>query len=127
MKVKTFSERLKEALRIRNVRQIELSEKANIPKSAICQYLSGRFSPKQDRLADIAAALEVSEAWLMGYDVPISQTPLQQPTEQKAPTVTDNDLKAALFDGNKEVTEEMWDEVKRYARYIRDRENSKKG
>lgn len=73
MKVNTFSERLKEALRIRNIRQIELSEKTHIPKSAICQYLSGRFEPKQNRLSIIAAVLDVSEAWLMGYDVSISR------------------------------------------------------
>lgn len=73
MKINTFSKRLKEALRIRNIRQIELSEKTNIPKSAICQYLGGRFEPKQDRLSVIASVLEVSEAWLMGFDVPMEE------------------------------------------------------
>ena len=31
--------------------------------------------------------------------------------------------KVALFGGGKEVTDEMWNEVKRYAQYIKDREN----
>ena len=37
------------------------------------QYISGAFEPKQDRIFLIADALEVSEAWLMGFDVPMEK------------------------------------------------------
>ena len=120
MKVNTFSERLKEALRIRNIRQIELSEKTHIPKSAICQYLSGRFAPKQDRLSSIATVLDVSEAWLMGYDVPISRNLTQQ---QPTPQISDEDAKVALFGGAGDVTDEMWGEVKSFVDYLKNKYN----
>lgn len=89
MKIDTFSNRLKIAIVKKGMRQIELSEKTHIPKSAINQYLRGRFEPKQDRLSDIASVLEVSEAWLMGFDVP-----MQEPTDKTEQTENelDNEL-----------------------------------
>lgn len=65
------SERIAKALSIRNMKQAELCERTKIPKSAISQYLSGAFEPKQDRLHIIAKALDVDPVWLMGYDVPM--------------------------------------------------------
>jgi repressor LexA len=37
------------------------------------QYIKGSFEPKQDRIYKIAEALGVSEAWLMGFDVPMKR------------------------------------------------------
>ncbi len=37
------------------------------------QYIKGTFEPKQDRVELLAKALQVSEAWLMGYDVPMER------------------------------------------------------
>ena len=67
------SERLSLALSIRNMKQSELCAITKIPKSALSQYISGSFEPKQDRIYIIAKALNVSEAWLMGYDVPMER------------------------------------------------------
>ena len=66
-----FSDRLKEAMAIRGLKAVDLCEKTNIHKSALSQYLSGKFVPKQGRLWELAKALNVSEVWLMGYDVPM--------------------------------------------------------
>lgn len=65
--------RIRKALMIRGMKQSELCQITNIPKSAISQYISGEFEPKQNRIYLIAKALEVSEAWLMGYDVPMER------------------------------------------------------
>jgi repressor LexA len=67
------ADRIGKALSIRGMRQIDLSEKTGIPKSAISQYCSGSFKPKQQRLFLIAKALDVDEAWLMGLDVPMER------------------------------------------------------
>ena len=69
-----LSERLKQALLIKEMKPIELSEKTGIPKAAISQYMSGYAKPKSDRIYLISNALDINEAWLMGYDVPIEQT-----------------------------------------------------
>ena len=69
-----FANRLKTAMEIRNIKASELSEQANIPKSAISQYLSGLYEAKQKSIFKMANVLNVSEAWLMGLDVPMNRT-----------------------------------------------------
>lgn len=71
MKVE-FKERFKEILDIRNTTQSELAEKTGIHKSQINSWLNGRYKPRQDSLSLLSDALHVSEAWLMGYDVPMN-------------------------------------------------------
>ncbi len=63
-----FYQQLRKAMSIRNISQAELCEKTKIPKSAMSQYVSGSFKPKQKRTYLIAKALNVNEAWLMGYE-----------------------------------------------------------
>lgn len=67
------SKRISRALSIRNMKQSELCNITGIPKSAMSQYISGAFEPKQDRMFLMAQALDVSEAWLMGFDVPMDK------------------------------------------------------
>ena len=72
-RITTCSERLTEGLRKRGMKQADLCKATRIPKSAISQYISGVYEPKQDRIHLISKALNVSEAWLMGYDVPMER------------------------------------------------------
>ena len=65
----TFANRLKKALDLNNMKAIDLAKKTNINKSLISSYMSGVCKAKQDKLDAIATVLNVSEAWLMGYDV----------------------------------------------------------
>ena len=74
--------RIKMGLQIRGLKQADLCQITKIPKSAISQYISGAFEPKQDRIYLISKALNVSEAWLMGYDVPmdrVNSSSLEEP------------------------------------------------
>jgi transcriptional regulator with XRE-family HTH domain len=72
-KVESCSKRISEALKIKGMKQYELCKLANVPKSSLSLYLSGAYEPKQDRVYDMAKALNVNEAWLMGYDVPMER------------------------------------------------------
>lgn len=71
--IDSFSNRLNEAIRIRNIKPIELSEKTGIDKSKISSYMNGRYKAKQKGVYLLAKALNVSEAWLMGLDVPMER------------------------------------------------------
>lgn len=82
-RIATFAERIKRALLIKGMKQSELCQNTKIPKSAISQYISGAFEPKQDRIYLIAKALNVSEAWLMGFDVPIERQNNVSPEERE--------------------------------------------
>lgn len=66
-----FNERLLEAMKAKGITQAELCKRTGIGKSAMSQYMSGKFNPKQTRTYLIATALNVSIPWLMGADVPM--------------------------------------------------------
>ena len=72
-----FYEQLKKAMQIRNISQGELCKRTGIPKSAMSQYMSGKFKPKQTRTFLIAEALRVNESWLMGFE----QEPMEKAIE----------------------------------------------
>lgn len=78
-KVAELKDRLREAMDLRNKKAVDLSNNLGIPKSAISQYLSGRSKDMDSpRLYKICVYLDVSEAWMMGFDVA-----MERPAEQK--------------------------------------------
>lgn len=81
------SERLSQALSIKNITQTELCKRTGIPKSAMSQYIKGNFEPKQDRIYLIAKALNISEAWLMGYDVSMHREEYSKKSSIKIPVL----------------------------------------
>ena len=71
---KDTSTRLQELMHIKNINQVDLCQRTGIPKSSMSMYLSGERSPRQNRLSQIAEKFNISEARLMGYDVPMERT-----------------------------------------------------
>ena len=76
--VATISQRLKEALDASGKKQADLVRETGLDRGSVSSYLSGRYEPKQKAIYSMARALDVSEAWLMGYDVPKSRTVTQK-------------------------------------------------
>lgn len=68
MKKYSFAQRLRQALDMRNMKQITLSEKSGVSRALISAYLKGDYEAKQDNVYFLAKALNVNEAWLMGYE-----------------------------------------------------------
>ena len=70
-----LKDRLQEALSIRDKKAVDLVTNLKIPKSAISQYLSGKsLNMDSKRLYSICKYLDVSEAGLIGFDVPMERT-----------------------------------------------------
>ena len=57
---------------------VDLINRTGIPKVTLSYYISGKTEPKADRIYTLAKELNVSEAWLMGYDVPRARTEAQK-------------------------------------------------
>ena len=72
-KIETCGQRIEHALILRKMKQSDLCKLAEIPKSSLSLYLRGAYAPKQDRVYKMAIVLNVSETWLMGYDVPMER------------------------------------------------------
>lgn len=79
MKEKKTSDRIKEIMAEKGLRQIDILNKAKpfckkynvkLGRNDLSQYISGKVEPSQKKLTVLAETLEVNEAWLMGYDIP---------------------------------------------------------
>lgn len=114
------AQRLARIMSERNLRQVDILKKSEkfqkklgvkLGKSALSQYVSGKSIPDQDKLVLLAKTLDVSEAWLMGYDTN------EQLTEPNKPSIDLSNLreKVVMFDG-KPLSD---DDVKKIEQIIR--------
>ena len=114
------AQRLARIMNERNLRQVDILKKSEkfqkelgvkLGKSALSQYVSGKSIPDQDKLVLLAKTLDVSEAWLMGYDTN------EQLTEPNKPSIDLSNLreKVVMFDG-KPLSD---DDVKKIEQIIR--------
>lgn len=83
--------RIKKALEIKGMKQSDLRRITKIPKSSMSQYMSGDYEPKQDRIYLIAKALNVSEAWLMGFDVPMERQDRRKSAPSKSQVLSEGE------------------------------------
>lgn len=95
----TFCDRLKTAMSLRNMKAADLATATGLSKPRISQYVNGIYEAKQTALYLLAQALNVSEAWLMGYDVPMDRN---APIKETAPTPM-TEAEAALLELFKRV------------------------
>jgi transcriptional regulator with XRE-family HTH domain len=83
-RVATTAERLREAMEAAGKKPIDLVNITGIDRGAISRYLAGKYEPKQTAVTKLALALDVSEMWLFGYDVPKARTLEQKKNDQLA-------------------------------------------
>ncbi len=95
-KVATTSERLQKIMLERNMKQADLARATGISRGAISNYVLGRYEPKSDIVQKLANALNCSEKWLWGYDVPMEKS-IQPFGEEENPYALEiNDTIATL-------------------------------
>ena len=89
MKISSTANRLKTIMVERNIKQVDILRLAKpfcdqhnvkLGKNDLSQYVSGKVEPGQEKLTMLGLALNVSEAWLIGFDVPRDRNPEKQPT-----------------------------------------------
>lgn len=82
MKNERTAIRLKQIMKERHLRQVDILEKCKpfcekykvkLGRNDLSQYVSGKVEPGQEKLTILGLALNVSEAWLMGFDVPMGR------------------------------------------------------
>lgn len=79
----TTAERLNFIMKERQLRQVDILKLSypfcqkydvKLNKSDLSQYVSGKVEPSQEKLVILGMALNVTESWLMGFDVPMERT-----------------------------------------------------
>jgi len=91
--MRQVSDRLKEALALRDITGAELGRRCGINKGTISRYVRGEVIPKQNTIYQISQALGVSPAWLLGFDVTVDGDPV---AEIDIDLLTDNNRELLL-------------------------------
>lgn len=85
------ADRLRQIMKERNLRQVDILNLAlpicakydvKMNKSDISQYVSGKVEPSQEKLVVLGMALNVTESWLMGFDVSLERKDTQIQAEK---------------------------------------------
>lgn len=106
-----FFERFEELSNSKGKSTTAIGEELGISKSTISYWRNNlTVIPKHNVLQKLATYFGVSTDYLLG------NTDIKNPPNQQGP---EDIAKVALFGGAEEVTDEMWNEVKKFAEYIK--------
>lgn len=84
--------------------------KIKLGKSDLSQFVNGKVEPGQWKITILSLALNVSEAWLMGLDVPM---------EKEIPTpVVEDGLEAKAKSLFNSLSDDLKDEAVRYLEFL---------
>lgn len=117
----SFGENLRAARESKGYTQQQIADLMQIDKSTYCGYETGKRQPDMHKIKLLSKILGVS-----GDDLLETDYANKVPADGGKRSVSDDDIKFALFGGSGEITDEMYDEVKRFAAYIKQREAGKK-
>lgn len=95
-KIATTSERLQIILSKKQMKQSDLARATGISRGAISNYVLGRYEPKSDIVQKLANALNCSEMWLWGYDVPMEKSSLPFDEEENPYALEISDILESL-------------------------------
>ena len=107
-----FFNRFKALCDERNVSVYRACTDIGLNRSAVAKWKDGG-KPNGTTAARLAEYFGVTTDYLLGQSE--DRTPAR-------PQVSDADIKFALFGGDGEITDEMYEEVKRFAAFIKERD-----
>ena len=96
----------------------ELCSTAGVPRATMTELKMGRSKDiSKPNAQKLASALGITLDVVYGYE--------KTDTRPESRPVSDEDIKFALFGGDGEITDEMYEEVRRFAAYVKQREQKK--
>lgn len=107
-----FSERLRDLRNERGISQKELANILFVSQQTVAKWETDRSTPNPEMISKIAQYFNVSSDYLIGMSDTKSIT---------ANIPTDDDIKFALFGGEKGISDEAYEDVKRFAAFIKDK------
>lgn len=94
--------------------------KIGFNRASVTMWKNTGKAPKQDLLIKIADYFGVSTDFLLGNETE------KAPTTSGERSVSDEEIRFALFGGDGEITDAMYQEVRNFAAYVKQREAAKK-
>lgn len=103
----------------KGVSESKAAESVGLNRSAVAKWKKGAL-PGGQTVQKLADYFDVTTDYLLGTETEKAPTP----EGERKPS--DEDIKFALFGGGGEITDAMFDEVKNFAAYIKQREEGKR-
>lgn len=104
----------------REITAYRVAKETGIATATLSDWKNGKSVPKADKLQKIADFFDVPLDYLLGKEDNKKTLP------EQSKSVSEKDIKIALFGGDGEVTDAMWEEAKTFVEYIKERERKKK-
>jgi len=106
--MKTSENRIREQRKAKGMTQVDLARALQIADTTLGYWERGIYEPSREMLLKMSEIFGVSVDYLLGKEVN-----------------KDEEIKIALFGGDTEVTDEMWQEVKQFAEYVKSKNSNK--
>ena len=113
-----FGDRIRSARKAAGYTQRELAGVLGVSNTSISNWEKGLSRPDADMIQMLCDAMHLQPNYFYGTE--------NAPTDSGKRTVSDEEIKFALFGGDGEITDAMYDEVKRFAAFLKAREAGKK-
>ena len=112
-----FGEKIRNARKSLGLTQRQLADQIGVSNTSVSNWEKGLSRPDADLIQKLCAALHLQPNDFYGTN--------QSHEPASRPPVSDEDIKFALFGGDGEITDAMYDEVKRFAAFLKQREAGK--
>ena len=113
-----FGDRIRDARKAAGLTQRQLSERLGVSNTSISNWEKGLSRPDADMIQKLCHILSLQPNYFYGTE--------NAPADSRKRIVSDEEIKFALFGGDGEITDAMYDEVKRFAAFLKTREAGKK-
>lgn len=112
--------RIEALCRQRGISVTTMCREAGVNRGNLSDLKTGRQSGlSKKNLEKLAAYFDVTPAYLMGWTSEADAAKEKDPQPSARPEVTEEDIKFALFGGTGALTDEMYDEVKEFVKFVK--------
>jgi len=112
-----FGETIRNARKALGLTQRQLSDRLGVSNTSVSNWEKGLSRPDADMVQKLCAVLHLQANDFYGTT--------QVPMDPHRRPVSDEEIKFALFGGDGDITDAMFDEVKRFAAFLKQREAGK--
>ena len=113
-----FGDIIRNARKSMGLTQRQLADRIGVSNTSISNWEKGLSRPDADLIQKLCGVLHLQPNDFYG-------TGEEKKDPGSRPAVSDEDIKFALFGGDGEITDAMYDEVKRFAAFLKQREAGK--
>ena len=110
--------RIKELRNERKVTQATLAKYLGVAQNTLSYWENETYDIDTASLRKVADYFGVTTDYILCHD----SKPISQSSTDKS--VSEEDIKFALFEGDKDITQEMFEEVKQFAKFIKERKKN---